>query len=107
MTTTTHPPSRSRHARPLRIHRDTVVPATDTEWRHGTVAWFNTEKGFGYLEPDDRTSPVFVDFRAIDTRGYKTLAPGQTVVFTTTITDRGPEAATVRPYTSRPYRSGR
>jgi cold shock CspA family protein len=55
-------------------------------------------KGFGYLEPDDRTSPVFADFHAIDTPGCKTLGPGQTVVFTTTITDRGPEAATVHPY---------
>ncbi|WP_159839111.1 cold shock domain-containing protein [Nocardia sp. CY41] len=105
MTTTTHAPSRFRH----RPRRDTLVPATATatEWRHGTVAWFNTEKGFGYLEPDDRTSPVFVDFRAIDMRGYKTLAPGQTVVFTTTITDRGPEAANVRPYIPRPYTPGR
>jgi CspA family cold shock protein len=74
MTITTHAPVRSL---PPRRHRETVVPATATEWRHGTVAWFNTEKGFGYLEPDDRTSPVFVDFRAIDTRGYKTLGPGQ------------------------------
>ncbi|MEU2173659.1 cold shock domain-containing protein [Nocardia sp. NPDC019219] len=104
MTTTTHAPSRFRPHRP---RRDTLVPATSTEWRHGTVAWFNTEKGFGYLEPDDRTSAVFVDFRAIDTRGYKTLIPGQTVVFTTTITDRGPEAASVRPYTRRPYAPGR
>ncbi|MGW4324628.1 cold-shock protein [Nocardia sp. NPDC004573] len=104
MTTTTHAPSRFRPHRP---RRDTLVPATATEWRHGTVAWFNTEKGFGYLEPDDRTSPVFVDFRAIDMRGYKTLAPGQTVVFTTTITDRGPEAANVRPYIPRPYTAGR
>lgn len=68
--------------------------------------WLNTEKGFGYLEPDDRTSPVFVDFRAIDSPGYKTLGPGRTVVFTTTITDRGPEAATVRLY-PRPCTSRR
>ncbi|MBF6165769.1 cold shock domain-containing protein [Streptomyces gardneri] len=107
MTSTTHSRIHTRLPHPLRTHRDTLVPATTTEWRHGTVAWFNTEKGFGYLEPDDRTSPVFVDFRAIDTRGYKTLAPGQTVVFTTTVTDRGPEAATVRPYTARPYPLGR
>ncbi|MBF6080222.1 cold-shock protein [Nocardia cyriacigeorgica] len=74
------------------------------EWRHGTVAWFNAEKGFGFLTPDDGTEAVFVDFSAIETTGYKTLSAGQPVVFTTTRTRSGPEAARVRPYTRAPHR---
>lgn len=67
-------------------------------WQHGQVAWFNTEKGFGFLTPD--TGPaVFVDYQAIDLPGFKTLAAGQQVVFTAADTGRGPEATRVVPYT--------
>jgi cold shock CspA family protein len=66
-------------------------------WQHGHVAWFNTEKGFGFLTPD--TGPaVFVDYQVIDVPGFKTLIVGQPVVFTATDTGRGPEATRVVPY---------
>lgn len=66
-------------------------------WQHGHVAWFDTEKGFGFLTPD--TGPaVFVDYQVIDVPGFKTLAAGQPVVFTVTDTGRGPEATCVVPY---------
>ncbi|MVU77250.1 hypothetical protein GPX89_08325 [Nocardia sp. ET3-3] len=66
-------------------------------WQHGHVAWFNTEKGFGFLTPD--TGPaVFVDYQVIDVPGLKTLTAGQPVVFTATDTSRGPEATRVVPY---------
>ncbi|WP_435874635.1 cold-shock protein [Nocardia vinacea] len=67
-------------------------------WHHGQVAWFNTEKGFGFLSPD--TGPaVFVDYQVIDVPGFKTLIAGQPVVFTVADTPRGPEATRVVPYT--------
>lgn len=67
-------------------------------WQHGHVAWFNTEKGFGFLTPDTG-SAVFVDYQVIDVAGLKTLTAGQPVVFTVTDTQRGPEATRVVPYT--------
>ncbi|MFD6357837.1 cold shock domain-containing protein [Nocardia tengchongensis] len=67
-------------------------------WQHGQVAWFNTEKGFGFLTAD--TGPaVFVDYQVIDVPGFKTLRAEQPVVFTAADTGRGPEATRVVPYT--------
>ncbi|MFG1796760.1 cold-shock protein [Nocardia sp. NPDC049149] len=67
-------------------------------WQHGHVAWFNTEKGFGFLTPD--TGPaVFVDYQVIDVPGFKTLTAGQPVTFTAADTPRGSEATRVVPYT--------
>ncbi|MGV9821973.1 cold-shock protein [Nocardia xishanensis] len=82
---------------PTDIHRHTG--ADPIGWRHGTVAWFNSEKGFGFLTPDDRTAAVFVEYSSIESTGYRTLSAGQPVVFTTEHTPRGPEAGRVRPYT--------
>ncbi|MFC8043034.1 cold-shock protein [Nocardia sp. NPDC057353] len=67
-------------------------------WQHGRVAWFNTEHGFGFLDPDDGGESVFVRHTAIAAPGYRTLHPGQPVVFTTAATDRGPEATQVLTY---------
>nr|WP_051038057.1 cold shock domain-containing protein [Nocardia otitidiscaviarum] len=72
---------------------------TPARWRHGHVAWFNTEKGFGFLIPDDGGHAVYVDFQTIEGTGYRALDPGQPVVFTSIDTGRGPETTTVRPYT--------
>ncbi|MGV9722871.1 cold-shock protein [Nocardia beijingensis] len=91
MTTTTSPTDRIPHLDP---HTDTELP----RWQHGHVAWFNTEKGFGYLTPD-RGEPVFAEYRAITTPGYKTLTAGQPVIFTYADTPRGPEATQIIPYT--------
>ncbi|WP_339429194.1 cold shock domain-containing protein [Nocardia spumae] len=66
--------------------------------QRGRVAWFDTEKGFGFLTPE--TGPaVFVDFQSIDVPGFRTLVAGQPVVFTATDTPRGPEATRVVPCT--------
>ncbi|MBF6210024.1 cold shock domain-containing protein [Nocardia puris] len=75
-----------------------VPDAAPAHWHHGTVAWFNAEKGFGFLTPDDGTAAVFVDFTSIDVVGYRTLSAGQPVIYTMRETRRGPEAACVRPY---------
>ena len=49
----------------------------------GTVKWFNTEKGFGFITNDETGVDVFVHFSAIVSDGFKTLEEGQPVTFDT------------------------
>src|SRR4051794_41632321 len=64
----------------------------------GTVRWFNPEKGFGFIEPQDGGDDVFVHFSAIeDTGGFRTLEEGQQGEYTAPPGPRGPQAETVRP----------
>ena len=55
----------------------------------GTVKWFNAEKGYGFITPDDGTEDVFVHFSAIVADGYKKLLEGQKVTFETEPDPRG------------------
>ena len=48
---------------------------------HGTVKWFNAEKGFGFITPADGGQDLFVHFSAIQTDGYRSLDEGQPVEF--------------------------
>jgi len=48
---------------------------------NGTVKWFNTEKGYGFISNDNGGEDVFVHFSSIVTDGYKTLQEGQKVTF--------------------------
>lgn len=47
----------------------------------GTVKWFNSEKGFGFIKNDDGSDDLFVHFSAIQGDGYKSLEEGQRVSF--------------------------
>ena len=61
---------------------------------HGTVKWFNNEKGFGFITVDGGDD-VFVHFSAIQGDGFKSLEEGQGVEFTIVEGARGPQAAEV------------
>jgi cold shock protein len=63
---------------------------------HGTVKWFNPDKGFGFIAPDDGTPDVFVHYSAIDTGGYRTLEENQKVEYAVQQGPKGPQAAQVR-----------
>jgi len=45
----------------------------------GTVTWFNADKGYGFIAPDDVTPDVFVHHSAIETDGYRSLQDNQRV----------------------------
>ena len=62
--------------------------------KQGTVKWFNSEKGFGFIEVEGEND-VFVHFSAINQDGYKSLEEGQSVEFEVVEGDRGPQAANV------------
>lgn len=62
----------------------------------GTVKWFNAEKGFGFIAPEDGSADVFVHFSAISGDGYKSLDEGQKVEFDVTAGQKGPQASNVR-----------
>ena len=63
----------------------------------GTVKWFNSEKGFGFIEQDGGGADVFVHYTAIDSDGYRSLEEGQRVEFEITQGQKGPQADQVRP----------
>lgn len=62
----------------------------------GTVKWFNAEKGYGFITPDDGSADVFVHHSAIDATGYRSLSEGQQVTFETTTGPKGLQASSVR-----------
>jgi CspA family cold shock protein len=63
----------------------------------GTVKWFNADKGYGFIAPDDGTADVFVHHSAIKTEGYRSLQDNQRIEFTATQGAKGPQAEDVRP----------
>jgi CspA family cold shock protein len=63
----------------------------------GTVKWFNADKGYGFISPDDGGDDLFVHFSAIQTDGYKSLDEGQKVSFEVTQGQKGLQASDVRP----------
>ena len=48
---------------------------------NGTVKWFNSQKGFGFIQPDDGSKDVFVHISAVERAGMGTLNEGQKISF--------------------------
>ena len=59
----------------------------------GTVKWFNAEKGFGFIQPEDGGADVFVHISAVTGAGLRGLNEGQKVSYDVT-SERGKQAAT-------------
>jgi cold shock protein len=64
---------------------------------NGTVKWFNGEKGFGFIAPEDGSADVFVHFSAIASSGYRSLEENQKFTFDVTQGQKGPQAENVTP----------
>jgi CspA family cold shock protein len=71
-----------------------VYKASGATMAQGTVKWFNSEKGFGFITQDGGPD-VFVHFSAIQTDGYRELKENQRVEFDVKTGDKGPQAENV------------
>jgi CspA family cold shock protein len=63
----------------------------------GTVKWFNSEKGFGFIAPDDGSADVFAHFSAIAASGFRSLEDKQKVEFEVVRGPKGLQAENIRP----------
>lgn len=63
----------------------------------GTVKWFNSEKGYGFIAPDDGSADLFAHFSAIAGDGFKELREEQKVEFDAERGPKGMQAANIRP----------
>lgn len=63
----------------------------------GTVKWFNAEKGYGFIAPDDGSADVFAHFSEIASQGgYRTLEENQKVEYDLTQGPKGMQASNIR-----------
>ncbi len=63
----------------------------------GTVKWFNSEKGLGFIAQDDGGADVFVHYSEIQAKGFRTLEENQRVEFEVGQGTKGPQATNVVP----------
>ena len=93
-----HHPEGDRRSRRTGMHiRGSRKPfRKETAVAQGTVKWFNADKGYGFIAPDDATPDVFVHHSAIENVGYRSLQDNQRVEYTTVRGDKGPQAEHVK-----------
>jgi cold shock protein len=68
------------------------IQGRETKMAIGTVKFFNTQKGFGFIQPSDGSKDVFVHISAVERAGMGTLSEGQRVSYEV-VTERGKQAA--------------
>lgn len=74
----------------------TLETQKEDQMINGTVKWFNSEKGYGFITGEDGKD-VFVHFSQIQKEGYKTLQEGEAVSYEVTDGAKGPQAENVTP----------
>ena len=62
----------------------------------GTVKWFNDDKGFGFITPDEGSKDLFVHHTGVEGEGFASLTEGQKVSYEAQASDKGPKAVNVR-----------
>ena len=66
-----------------------------SETKTGTVKWFDSKKGYGFITPTDGDKDVFVHHSSLQMDGFKTLNEDQKVSYQVEASDRGPTATNV------------
>jgi len=61
----------------------------------GTVKWFNADKGYGFIQPDEGSADVFAHFSAINSSGYRSLDEGDQVEYDVEQGPKGPQASNI------------
>jgi CspA family cold shock protein len=85
-----------REARLGRFHRsDATNLQSEDPAVKGTVKWFNNDKGFGFITPEDGGKDLFVHHSAIQGGGFKSLDEGESVEFDVVQGQKGPAAENV------------
>ena len=63
----------------------------------GTVKWFNSTKGFGFIQPDNGGPDAFVHISAVERSGMRELVEGQKVSYVSAMGQKGPSATNIQP----------
>tara|TARA_R110001592_G_scaffold38969_1_gene128355 strand:- start:858 stop:1169 length:312 start_codon:yes stop_codon:yes gene_type:complete len=74
-----------------------IIITKEIKMATGKVKWFNADKGFGFITPDDGGKDVFAHFSAISGDGYKSLNENQVVTYEMAEGPKGPQASDIRP----------
>ncbi len=62
----------------------------------GTVKWFNADKGFGFIQPDDGSADVFAHFSSINSGGFRSLDENDKVEYDLEQGPKGPQASNIQ-----------
>ena len=77
----------------VEIHNDLKGNSMSDEMKAGTVKFFNTTKGFGFIQPEDGSTDVFVHISAVQKSGLQGLNEGDKVQFSTAVNERSGKTA--------------